>query len=151
MILLIGLAFICAFLREVTILSIIIRSTSNMHREMAQKILRSKVVFFDANPIGRILTRFSKDMAVLDLIVPQVAVLITYGIFRTTSVAIALCIVNYWLLIPLVFVVSYFIYVVKRSIQAMVEAQRLDSVVRGPIHSLFAMIVNGLVSIRAYD
>ena len=151
MILLIGLAFICAFLREVTILSIIIRSTSNMHREMAQKILRSKVVFFDANPIGRILTRFSKDMAVLDLIVPHVAVLITYGIFRTASVAIALCIVNYWLLIPLVFVVSYFIYVVKRSIQAMVEAQRLDSVVRGPIHSLFAMIVNGLVSIRAYD
>ena len=33
----------------------------------------------------------------------------------------------------------------------MVEAQRLDSVVRGPIHSLFAMIINGLISIRAYD
>ena len=33
----------------------------------------------------------------------------------------------------------------------MVEAQRLDSIVRGPIHSLFAMIINGLISIRAYD
>lgn len=33
----------------------------------------------------------------------------------------------------------------------MVEAQRLDSIVRGPIHSLFAMVVNGLISIRAYD
>ena len=90
-------------------------------------------------------------MAVLDLIVPHVAVLISYGLFRTASVAVALCIVNYWLLIPLTFIVSYFIYIVKRSVHAMVEAQRLDSVVRGPIHSLFAMIVNGLVSIRAYD
>ena len=122
MIQLIGLSFVLSFLREVTILAIVIRSTSNMHREMAQKILRSKVVFFDANPIGRILTRFSKDMAVLDLIVPHVAVLISYGLFRTASVAVALCIVNYWLLIPLTFIVSYFIYIVRRSVQAMVEA-----------------------------
>ena len=27
----------------------------------------------------------------------------------------------------------------------------MDSMVRGPIHSLFAMGLNGLVSIRAYD
>jgi len=27
----------------------------------------------------------------------------------------------------------------------------MDSIVRGPIHSLFAMVVNGLGSIRAYD
>ena len=33
----------------------------------------------------------------------------------------------------------------------MIEAQRLDSIVRGPIHNLFATVVNGLVSIRAYD
>ena len=110
-----------AFLREITILAIVIRSTSNMHREMALKILRSKVVFFDANPIGRILTRFSKDMAVLDLIVPHVSVLISYGLFRTAAVSIALCIVNYWLLIPLIIVLSYFIYIVKQTVQVMVE------------------------------
>lgn len=33
----------------------------------------------------------------------------------------------------------------------MIEAQRMDSIVRGPIHSLFAMVVNGLISIRAYN
>lgn len=84
-----------------------------MHYAMARQIVRAKIVFFDSNPIGRILTRFSKDMAVLDLIVPYGAVLISYGIFRTFAVSIALCIVNYWLLIPLLIVVSYFIYIVK--------------------------------------
>lgn len=151
MLLLIGISFLCAILRELTIFNIIIRSTSNIHKEMSKRIVRATVVFFDSNPIGRILTRFSKDMAVLDLIVPTVAVLISYGFFRTLTVTAALCIVNPYLLIPLVFVLFYFYYVMKRASQAMVEAQRLDSVVRGPIHSLFAMVVNGLISIRAYD
>lgn len=151
MIILIGVSFLVSVCREATIFNILIRSTSNMHVEMAKRIVRARVVFFDSNPIGRILTRFSKDMAVLDLIVPPTAVLVSYGIFRTTSVTIALCVVNYWLVIPLIFVLFYFVYIVKRASRAMVEAQRLDSVVRGPIHSLFAMVVNGLISIRAYD
>ena len=85
-----------------------------MHLAMTKKLVRAKVVFFDSNPIGRILTRFSKDMAVLDLIVPSISVLISNGLFRTISVGITLCIVNYWLLIPLFFIICYFIYTVKR-------------------------------------
>ena len=122
-----------------------------MHREMTKKLLRAKIVFFDSNPIGRIITRFSKDMAVLDMVMPNFAVLISYGIFRAAAVGISLCIVNYWLVIPLVLTVSYFIYVVKHVTRALIDAQRLDTIVRGPIHSLFAMTVNGLISIRAYD
>ena len=63
-------SFVSAFLRELNLFNIIIRSSSNIHREMARRIVRAKIIFFDSNPIGRILTRFSKDMAVLDLIVP---------------------------------------------------------------------------------
>ena len=122
-----------------------------MHREMTKTLLRAKIVFFDSNPIGRIITRFSKDMAVLDMVMPNFAVLISYGIFRAAAVGISLCIVNYWLVIPLVLTVSYFIYVVKHVTRALIDAQRLDTIVRGPIHSLFAMTVNGLISIRAYD
>lgn len=122
-----------------------------MHKAMAKTIVRAKVVFFDSTPIGRILTRFSKDMAVLDLILPSATVLMSYGTFRTISVIIALCIVNFWLLIPLFFICIYFAYVVRLASRPMIEAQRLDSVVRGPIHSLFAMVLNGMISIRAYD
>jgi len=122
MIMLICGSFVLAVLRELTIFNIIIRSTSNIHHAMSKRIVRAQVVFFDSNPIGRILTRFSKDMVVLDLIVPTVVVLISYGIFRTATVTVALCIVNYWLLIPLLLVLIYFVYVMKRAAQAMVEA-----------------------------
>ena len=115
MIILIAISFFIAIAREFTIFNILIRSTTNIHKEMAQKIVRAKVVFFDSNPIGRILTRFSKDMAVLDLIMPPNAVIISYGIFRTASVTISLCIVNFWLTIPLVFVLIYFSYIMRRA------------------------------------
>ena len=151
MIILICTSFFIAIAREFTIFNILIRSTTNIHKEMARKIVRARVVFFDSNPIGRILTRFSKDMAVLDLIMPPSAVLTSYGIFRTASVTISLCIVNFWLIIPLILVLIYFSYIMRRATQPMVEAQRLDTLVRGPIHSLFAMVINGLISIRAYD
>ena len=61
-----------------------------MHKEMVQKVIRSKILFFDSNPIGRIFTRFSKDMSVMDLVLPGIAVFATFGLFRTLTVVMTL-------------------------------------------------------------
>jgi len=37
-----------------------------MHNEMGQKVIRAKILFFDSNPIGRITSRFSTDVAMVD-------------------------------------------------------------------------------------
>lgn len=140
---------ISCFLRESTIFSLYIRTTSNMHLAMCEKVLRANILFFDSNPIGRILTRFSKDMAVLDLVAPSLTILMTYGIFRAITVALSLCVVNYWLLIPTIISLVYMTYLMKYTSLALIEAQKLDATVRGPIHSLFSTVVSGLVSIRA--
>ena len=89
-------------------------------------------------------------MALLDSVFPYVLVFMSYGIFRTIGASISLALVNYWLFIPMFFMCFYFAYVARTASTAMIEAQKLDSVVRGPIHSLFAMVINGLISIRAF-
>ena len=48
-----------------------------MHNQMADKVLRAPILFFDSNPIGRITTRFSKDMTMLDMVFTNVAVMTT--------------------------------------------------------------------------
>jgi ATP-binding cassette subfamily C (CFTR/MRP) protein 4 len=93
-----------------------------MHLAMCERVLRANVLFFDSNPIGRILTRFSKDMAVLDYVAPPTIILMTYGIFRAFTVAISLVIINYWLLIPAAFAVGYLIYLMRNATIAMIEA-----------------------------
>lgn len=141
---------VVAWIREFTLFHICINATSNLHNKMAYSIMRAKVIFFDSNPIGRILTRFSKEMALMDMVFPVLMTLTSYGMFRVVSATISLAIVNVWLFIPVFFLCIYFVLVAKSASIAMIEASRLDSVVRGPIHNLFAMTINGLTSMRAY-
>lgn len=73
------------------------------------------------------------------------------GIFRAISVFIMISIVNPWLLIGAFVALILMVLITKKAIRPLVETQRLDSIYRGPIHSTFAMIVDGLVTLRAYE
>ncbi len=41
-----------------------------LHNRMGRSVVRARLSFFDANPLGRVLNRFSKDTAVLDTQLP---------------------------------------------------------------------------------
>jgi ATP-binding cassette subfamily C (CFTR/MRP) protein 4 len=41
-----------------------------MHDNMFTKVIRSQMIFFDTNPVGRVLNRFSKDMGLVDELLP---------------------------------------------------------------------------------
>jgi ATP-binding cassette subfamily C (CFTR/MRP) protein 4 len=66
---------------------------------MTKRLLRANIVFFDSNPIGRIVSRFSKDLIVFDLIMPILSMITIQGVFRTATVIIIISIVNPWMLI----------------------------------------------------
>lgn len=114
-------------------------------------MLRAKIFFFDSNPIGRVVTRFSKDVGVLDFIIPTLTIFIVQGIFRTVTVAITISIINPYLFIVVFVGGILMIFVLKRGTPSMVVSQGFDGQLRGPIHTTFAMIINGLVSLRAAD
>jgi ABC-type multidrug transport system fused ATPase/permease subunit len=84
-----------------------------MHNKMAERVLRAKILFFDSNPIGRILTHFSKDMVSIDFVIAMLTPIIAYGFFRALSVAVSLCIVNPWMIIPLILAGAYMVYILK--------------------------------------
>lgn len=55
-------------------------ASKSLHNKMFNCILRTPMKFFDTNPSGRILNRFSKDMGAVDEVLPKV-VLETLQIF----------------------------------------------------------------------
>ena len=128
---------------------IINTSAKNMFRQMTESVLRAKIVFYDSNPIGRIVTRFSKDITVIDLLLTFYTIMITFGILKLVTTVIVVAIVNPYVLIPAFAMFALMIWLIRFASPALLEAQRLDSVIRGPIHSMFAMVVGGLVSLRA--
>ena len=121
-----------------------------MHNMMAEKVLRANILFFDSNPIGRITTRFSRDMTILDNGVPVLTIMVIQGFLRVLTVIISISIVNPWLLIFAAIAIVMMIRVYRLGVTAMIDAQRLDQRFFGPINTTFTMVITGLVTFRAY-
>lgn len=67
-----------------------IRSSKNLHKKMFRSILLAPVQFFNTNPCGRILNRFSKDIGAVDEYLPAL-------MFDVTKVSNLFSGASFWL------------------------------------------------------
>lgn len=144
------LFMVFGILRSISIQLLMMQATTNMHNTMTEKVIRAKILFFDSNTSGTIISRFSKDVGVLDNLMPILVIVATQGILRTISVVITVAVVNPWIIIPSFIGLFYMLYVTKRGIKPMIESQRFDFLYYGPINQTFTMMISGLVTFRAY-
>lgn len=63
--------FITALLRSVLFYKLAMISSQKLHNMMFHSIIGTTMRFFDTNPSGRILNRFSKDMGSIDELLPK--------------------------------------------------------------------------------
>lgn len=96
------LYFLLTFSRVFAVTKMILNASNQIHKKIVYNILRTKINFFDQNPIGKIMTRFSKDIVVFDNILPLRFSVFTVGFFRVLSILIAIVYINYFLIIPIV-------------------------------------------------
>ncbi|KAJ3100041.1 hypothetical protein HDU97_002525 [Phlyctochytrium planicorne] len=121
-----------------------------LHLRAIQRISRAPMSFFDTNPMGRIVNRFSRDMAEID----RWLVIVIRGVLNLWSnVLSSLVLIGY--VVPAVFAVVvplipiyYYIQFFYRN--ASRELKRLESVGRSPLFSQFSETLQGLPTIRAF-
>ncbi|KAL3697480.1 hypothetical protein R1sor_011556 [Riccia sorocarpa] len=126
------------------------RAAGHMHRQMAEKVLRSPQLFFDQNPVGRILNRFSKDQAMVDELLPYTAQGMFENLIGVLGVMVFIAIIMPWFLLCLPPFVFLFIYCQQRYVAVSRELKRLDGLSRSPIYAHFAQTLQGVTSVRAY-
>lgn len=63
--------FQICFLRSYVFLNIVLKSSTNLHKAMFINLINAPMTFFNENPPGRILNRFSKDIGGIDELVPR--------------------------------------------------------------------------------
>lgn len=121
-----------------------------MHNKMVEKVMRAKILFFDSNPIGRITTRFTKDMMITDTMISNYAIFVSMFFFRILFVFITVIIVNPYLLI--VFAISsIFVYrVANLGIHPMIECQKFEQMYFAPINTTLNTMINGITTLRSY-
>lgn len=64
-------------LRSISLVLGMMAASTSLHHKMSEVVIRARVLFFDSNPIGRITTRFSKDMSILDAMIPNILIFAT--------------------------------------------------------------------------
>ena len=58
--------FALNYVRVTVFQQYLLTCNSNLHTDMLNTIVRAPVTFFDANPAGRVINRFSKDTMLTD-------------------------------------------------------------------------------------
>ena len=68
---LIASAVVLTILKVSLFFTLAIRSSKNLHNSMFGSVLGTRIRFFDLNPLGRVINRFSKDIGLIDDTIPM--------------------------------------------------------------------------------
>ncbi|XP_060650132.1 LOW QUALITY PROTEIN: probable multidrug resistance-associated protein lethal(2)03659 [Drosophila nasuta] len=125
------------------------RSSTNLHNSMFHGITRAAMYFFNTNPSGRILNRFSKDLGQLDEILPTIMLDVMQIFLTLAGVLVVICITNPYFMILTVVLGFVFYQIREFYLKTSRDVKRLEAVSRSPIYSHLSASLNGLPTIRA--
>ena len=145
---LVSAAFISATIRVYVFFHVSLRSAENLHNKMVTGVLRAPVLFFDTNPTGRILNRFSKDTGCMDELLPQLLILVIQMFLLAFTAALLPVFTNFWLCFVSFPVITIFVLLARYYLKTSRELKRLQSICRSPVYSHFSETMDGLDTIR---
>ncbi|XP_037038323.1 probable multidrug resistance-associated protein lethal(2)03659 isoform X2 [Bradysia coprophila] len=107
-----------------------LRASMKLHDKLFQGVTRAAMVFYNNNPSGRILNRFSRDISNIDTLLPPsfIDCLSFFLEFFATIVIVAIA--NYWLLIPTLIMTIFFYILRYIYISTARSIKRVESLIR---------------------
>ncbi|XP_032362004.1 ATP-binding cassette sub-family C member 4 isoform X1 [Etheostoma spectabile] len=138
------------FIRNIVLFSVLVKSAQSLHNRMFNSILKTPVHFFDVNPIGRVLNRFSKDIGQLDSMLPWTfADFIQVFLQIVGTIAVSVSVIP-WILIPVIPLLLVFLFLRRYFLQTSRNIKRLEATTRSPVFSHLSSSLQGLWTIRAF-
>ncbi|CAD7092877.1 unnamed protein product [Hermetia illucens] len=137
--------------RSILVFKVAMRASKNLHDAMYRGISQATMFFFNTNPAGRILNRFSKDMGQVDEVLPSILIDMIQVFFTLIGILVVISVVNVWFLIPAAFIVIIFYFLRGFYLKTSRNVTRMEAVSRSPVYSHLSASLNGLSTIRAFD
>ncbi|KAB0345161.1 hypothetical protein FD754_022087 [Muntiacus muntjak] len=136
--------------RSLLILYILVNSSQTLHNKMLEAILRAPILFFNINPIGRILNRFFKDIGHMDDLLPLIFQDFIQTFLLVIGVVVVMVAAIPWTAIPVIPLGIIFFVLRWYFLETSRDVKRLECTTRSPVFSHLAASLRGLWSIRAY-
>ena len=133
-----------------------VRASRGLHGGMMHAVLRARISWFEATPVGRILNRFSSDISAIDQKVAYQFKDTIGTLFNCLSIALVCFLGSSELASQLVvlaavasaWVISYAVFRQYRI--AARELKRLESVTKSPLLAFFSEMISGAAVVRAF-
>ncbi|XP_023575461.1 multidrug resistance-associated protein 7 isoform X2 [Octodon degus] len=144
-----GINSLCTLLRAVFFAAGTLRAAGTLHHRLLGRILQAPVSFFDATPTGRVVNRFSSDVACVDDSLPFLLNILLANAAGLLGLLVVLGSGLPWLLLLLP-LLSIVYHRVQRHYRASArELRRLSSLTLSPLYTHLADTLAGLPVLRA--
>ena len=128
-----------------------IDASQYIHFESVRTIFHSTISFLDQTPTGTLINYLSKDVEVVDTTLPSSFLYVIQQAIRLTTVFLLAAISSPFLLIPFIPVVLVIWYLRIGFHNTSVQVKRIEASQLQPIFALFASVLKGGPTIRAYQ
>ncbi|XP_039950445.1 multidrug resistance-associated protein 1 isoform X2 [Bactrocera tryoni] len=118
---------------------------------LVKKVMRWPTELFDTTPLGRILSRFSKDIDTCDNILPGVLQQFMSTLFGVLATIVVISMSTPIFLAVIVPIGLLYYFAQRFYVASSRQLMRLESVSRSPIYTHFNETITGVTTIRAYS
>jgi len=141
---------IFTFLRSFSLVRFGCEASFKLHRDLITTILYAPQSFFDTTPIGRILSRFSKDFYSIDIELNEYLDFVLFMTLQAVVSIASIVVVTPWFAVAVVPLGFIYVKILNYFRLVSRETKRLESVSRSPVYAQFSESLGGLTTIRAY-
>ncbi|NWI58575.1 MRP3 protein, partial [Calyptomena viridis] len=127
-----------------------INAARSLHAALLENKFHTPQSFYDTTPTGRIINRFSKDIYVIDEVIPPTILMFLGTFFTSLSTMIVIIASTPLFAVVIVPLAILYFFVQRFYVATSRQLKRLESVSRSPIYSHFSETVSGASVIRAY-
>ncbi|CAH8433032.1 unnamed protein product [Heterobilharzia americana] len=120
-----------------------------LHDLMLKACLSTRILFFELNPSGRILNRFSKDIGLIDDYLPTNIHDFLQCLSLVINFSVVTIITSYWVIIPVIPLLIIFWLIRRRYMLVSRDLRRIEAIARSPVLSWVNITLQGLPCIRA--
>jgi ABC-type multidrug transport system fused ATPase/permease subunit len=137
------------FLRSLYLFSRGLSASIDTHADLLKGVLQAPLRFFESNPVGRILNRFSRDIDTIEQLLPRAVLDTLHCTLEVLTLLVVVLFLEPLMLIILSPVFAYYFVTQKAFRPTSREVQRLESTTRSPVLALLAESLTGIDTIRA--
>ncbi|KAG1681718.1 Multidrug resistance-associated protein 4 [Nymphon striatum] len=127
-----------------------LRAARNLHDQMFNKLLHAPIKFYNCNPIGEILNRFTKDIGEIDEYIPEGYQDVLQQTIKCIVLILAVCLVEPYLFIVTCLMIVLAVFVAKIYTKTYTVLKRAENITKSPVFTHVSMTLDGLSTIRAY-